>query len=72
MGISRVYSLLAERKMLIFDTCAGLRDELGSYRRELDQNGQPTEKIANKSDYHLLDSLRYAVQCVTDRAWALA
>jgi hypothetical protein len=40
---------------------AGLIDELGTYARELDENGQATEKIKNKNDFHRLDGLRYLI-----------
>lgn len=38
---------------------ADLLDEVESYSRELDDNDEPTEAIANKSLFHLLDALRY-------------
>jgi hypothetical protein len=31
---------------------------IGSYSRELDETGEPTEKIANKNDFHFCDSVR--------------
>ena len=58
-GIGRVIALLKERKLFVFDTCTGIIDEFGTYSRELDDGGQPTEKIKNKNDYHRLDALRY-------------
>jgi hypothetical protein len=58
-GISRVIALLREKRLLVFDTCTGIIDEFGTYSRELDASGQPTEKIKNKNDYHRLDGLRY-------------
>lgn len=61
-GIDRVYALLKTRRLKIFRSLAGLRDELGSYRRKLDENGQVTEEIVNKRKYHRLDALRYGVQ----------
>lgn len=58
-GINRVIALLKERRLFIFSTCTGIIDQLGSYSRELDENGQPTEKIKNKETYHYCDALRY-------------
>lgn len=58
-GINRVIALLKEKRLFVFDTCFGLIDEFGMYSRELDANGQSTEKIKNKNDYHHLDGLRY-------------
>lgn len=59
VGIDRVYSLLKEQKLFIFDSCNELLDEFASYSRVLNEDGRPTEKIENKNDYHLLDALRY-------------
>lgn len=58
-GISRVYGLFRERRLKVFKSCTGLRDEIGSYRRKLDKAGQPTPDIQDKRKYHRLDALRY-------------
>ena len=58
-GINRVIALLKERKLYVFNTCKGVIDEFGTYSRELDVNGQPTDKIKDKNTYHHLDALRY-------------
>ena len=58
-GINRVTQLLKEKRLKLFKRCTGLRDELGSYRRKLDKQGQPTEEIEDKRKYHRLDALRY-------------
>jgi hypothetical protein len=58
-GINRVIALLKEKRLLVFDTCTGVIDELGTYSRELDASGQPTEKIKDKATFHRLDALRY-------------
>lgn len=60
-GIDRVIGLFKNKQLFIFDTCAGLRDELGTYARQLDENGQVMEKIKDKETYHRLDALRYGV-----------
>ena len=60
-GIDRVIWLLKEKRLFFFSTCAGLRDELGTYSRELDERGDATEKIKDKNDFHRLDALRYCV-----------
>jgi hypothetical protein len=59
VGINRVYGLLQTQRLFIFDDLVELLDEVGSYSRELDEMGNPTEAIADKSSYHLLDALRY-------------
>lgn len=59
-GIDKVTELMKTDKFRVFRTLSGLRDELGSYRRKLDEVGNPTEEILNKRAYHRLDALRYA------------
>lgn len=59
VGINRVYSGLQSDKLIVFNTCTNLIDEIQSYTRELDDTGKPTEKIEDKNAYHLCDSLRY-------------
>lgn len=60
-GIDRVVALLKTRRLFVFRTCAGLRDEFGTYARELGPDGQATEKIKDKETFHRLDALRYVV-----------
>lgn len=60
-GIDRVIGLLRENKLYVFDTCTGLRAELGTYARVLDDQGTPQEAIKDKAAYHRLDALRYLV-----------
>jgi len=70
-GIDRVISLFKQKRLFVFDTCKGLLDEIGTYARELDLDGNPTEKIRDKNKFHRLDALRYGVQPVTDVIWAI-
>lgn len=58
-GIDRVTQLFKEKRVKIAKSLKGLRDEIGSYRRKLDKQGQPTEEIEDKRAYHRLDALRY-------------
>ncbi|MFA5378938.1 MAG: terminase [Dehalococcoidia bacterium] len=60
-GIDRVIELLKDFRLFIFDTCIGTLDQMGSYARELDDMGEPTEAIKDKAKYHYLDGLRYLV-----------
>lgn len=59
LGINRVYGALKRNELFIFDTCTHTLDEINSYSRELDDNNEPTEKIADKNQFHLMDGLRY-------------
>lgn len=69
VGINRVYAMLAaqadgrtdEPHLVVMDRCTETIDSLESYQRELDEQDEPTETIANKSEFHLLDALRYIV-----------
>lgn len=63
-GIDRVISLFKTHRLYVFDTLTGLRDELGSYSRPVDANGEPMEGIKDKSTYHRLDALRYLAQAL--------
>jgi hypothetical protein len=65
VGINRVYGLIASRNLLVFDSLRGLRDQILSYSRELDDAGEPTEKIEDKETFHYLDALRYGVAGAT-------
>jgi hypothetical protein len=60
-GIDRVVELFRTQRLCIFNTCRGLRDELGTYRRELGKDGQVTERIKDKENFHRLDGLRYVL-----------
>ncbi len=59
VGVNRVYGMLRQGKLIIFDDCQGVLDELRSYSRKLDDAGEPTEAIEAKETYHRLDALRY-------------
>lgn len=65
-GIDRVTQLMKQDRFRVFRSLSGLRDEIGSYRRKLDERGEPTEEILNKRSYHRLDALRYAASYIND------
>lgn len=58
-GIDKVIELFKTFTLYVFDDCLGTLDELGTYSRETDDMGQPTEKIKDKETFHRLDGLRY-------------
>jgi hypothetical protein len=60
-GIDRVIALFKADRLFVFDSCAGVLDELGTYSREVDEVGETLEKIKNKEMFHRLDALRYVV-----------
>ena len=61
VGINRVYGAVKRGELRIFDNLPGLLDEFMSYSRELDDMGEPTEKIADKETFHHLDAMRYVI-----------
>ncbi len=83
-GIDAVTAWLRENRLYVFDHLTGLRDEFGTYARELDDSGEPTDKIKDKEHFHHLDALRYVVaglsaprartmivQAITRHGWGL-
>lgn len=64
--IDRVYQLLKDGALYIFEDCLGIISELGEYRREIRKDGTVTEKIANKEQFHLIDALRYIITKLTE------
>ncbi len=71
-GIDRVYALFQDHQLYVFKNCKGTRDELGTYKRKLDKNGQPTEEIEDKRKFHRLDALRYLAQLIKSGRVALS
>lgn len=64
-GLDRVIALFKLSRLYVFDKCAGVLDELGTYSRVVGEDGQPTQKIADKESFHRLDALRYVVGGIT-------
>lgn len=65
-GIERPYALFKEKRLFVFRSCVGLLDELGTYKRKVDAQGNATEEIENKRAFHRLDALRYAAGALRD------
>jgi len=63
-GISRVWTLIKSGHLMIFDDLEKLISEIRLYSRELDDDSQPTLKIADKATFHRADALRYLVQAI--------
>jgi hypothetical protein len=61
VGIDRVVGVIQRGELYVFDDLHRLLDELGSYSREVDEAGEPTEKIEDKNSFHACDALRYIV-----------
>jgi hypothetical protein len=59
VGINRVWGMLKRGQLVVFKNCTQTLDQLETYSRELDDSGNPTEKIQDKETYHLVDACRY-------------
>ena len=59
VGIGRVYALLKSGRLVVSKACPHLIDDLCSYSRPVDDEGEPMEGIQDKEIHHLADSLRY-------------
>lgn len=59
VGIDRVYGFHKRGELYVFDDLTGYLEEKLTYARELDANGEPTEKIEDKSSFHFMDAERY-------------
>lgn len=61
VGIDRVYDAHAGGQIYAFDDLTEYLDQKHTYARELDDSGEPTEKIKDKETYHLIDAERYII-----------
>lgn len=61
VGIDRVYGVHKRGDLYVFDDLQGYLDEKMTYSRKLDENGEPTEDIEDKSAYHFMDAERYVL-----------
>jgi hypothetical protein len=59
VGNAAVNDAFASDRYVIFRDQTELIEQVIEYAYELDDDGNPTEKIANKSSQHLADALRY-------------
>jgi hypothetical protein len=66
VGIDRVHSCIRNNQLLIFSDLEDLIEEFQTYSRELNEAGEPTEKIEAKETFHLLDAVRYIVSDLKD------
>jgi len=61
IGINRVYGCHKQNLIIVFDDLSGYLDMKVRYSRELDDAGEPTEKIEDKETFHFLDAERYII-----------
>lgn len=65
-GIDKVIEALKARRLYVFSSLLGLIDEFGIYSRKLDEEGNPTEEIKDKKEFHRLDALRYGISGILE------
>jgi hypothetical protein len=71
VGIDKVFAAHLRDEIVVFDDLEHYLDEKLTYSRELSDAGEPTERIADKSAFHLLDAERYAMSWLADDADAM-
>ena len=59
VGINRAYALIARDRLRVLPACEYFLQDLLTYSRELDDTGEPTEKIQDKESMHFADAFRY-------------
>lgn len=59
VGIDRVYAAHGKHQIIVFDDLDEYLDEKAAYSRVLDESGEPTEEIEDKSQFHFMDCERY-------------
>jgi len=68
VGIDRVYGAHKRNEIMVFDDLDGYLSQKGSYSRELDADGEPTEEIEDKATFHFMDAERYIVGALKSSA----
>lgn len=63
-GITKAYGLIAKRKIKVFRDLVFFTKEIATYSREVNEEGEPMEAIANKAKFHRLDAFRYLCSIV--------
>lgn len=61
VGIERVYGAHKRDEIYVFEDLGGYLEEKITYSYELDDNDQPTARIADKQDFHFMDAERYVI-----------
>lgn len=60
-GINLCYGWMQQNKLFVFRDQDRFLSELTSYSREMGEDYENTEKIENKSQFHLMDAMRYII-----------
>ena len=68
IGIDRVYAQHSASGIIYFDDLDDILTEKANYPRKVDDNGEPTEVIANKNEFHHMDGERYVISSIRGTA----
>ena len=68
VGIDKVFAAHLRDEIVVFDDLEHYLDEKLTYSRELNDAGEPTERIAEKNAFHQLDAERYVIGWLADDA----
>lgn len=68
VGIDRVIGFHKRDELIVFDDLDHYLDQKETYSRKLDDDGEPTEEIEDKSEFHLMDAERYVLQHLAPQA----
>lgn len=61
VGIDRVYGANKRGEIYYFDDLDHFLEQKRTYSRQLDEAGEPTEKIEDKESFHFMDAERYII-----------
>lgn len=61
LGIDRVFGAHAANEILVSERCVAYLEQKRTYARETEPSGAPTDRIANKSQFHYMDAERYII-----------
>jgi len=68
LGINRVYGAHKQQRIYVFADQAAYLDEKLRYARKLDDAGEVTEEIEDKSSFHYMDAERYVIGSICGEA----
>lgn len=58
-GLDRGLELMKTHRLRVFRSLKRWRDEIQRYARVVGDDGEPTDKIANANEFHMMDAFRY-------------
>lgn len=65
-GIAKMIEVIKLDKFRILRHLSGLRHEINTYKRKIDESGNTTNEIENKGRFHRIDGLRYSLPVIAN------